>query len=149
MNAWRNNNKPWFSEFNFYDAHEINYARDSSTEESIKRQLMVRLNSSKLFVVLIGEQTRYLYKFVKWEIEQALRLGLPIIAVNLNGFRMMDPNRCPPILSDQLAIHISFQQRIIEYALNYWENSHNQFVSQNKIGPSYYPTTAYNSLGLY
>ena len=37
MKAWKHNQNDFFKDFNFYDAHEINYARDSSKEESIKR----------------------------------------------------------------------------------------------------------------
>ena len=68
MRAWRANQLDFFKGLNFYDAHEINNARDSSKEESIKRQLLERLNNSYLFIVLIGKQTRYLTKFVrgKW-----------------------------------------------------------------------------------
>ena len=74
---------------NFHNAHDQNTARDSSQEESITRQLRERFSNSKLLVVLIGESTRYLTKFVKWELEVALRLGLPVIGVNLNGSRQI------------------------------------------------------------
>ena len=76
MKGWKQNDS---SSFNFYDAHDLNTARDSSTEESIKRQLRERMNNSKVFVLLIGEHTKYLTKFVKWEVEQALKKDLPII----------------------------------------------------------------------
>ena len=72
MRAWK---KTDGSAFNFYDAHDINTARDSSQEESIKKQLRIRMDNSKVFVLLIGKSTRYLTKFVKWEIETAIRLG--------------------------------------------------------------------------
>ena len=65
MKAWKQNDNVSF--FNFYDAHDLNTARDSSLETSIKRQLKERLRNTKTFVVLIGESTRYLYKFVRWE----------------------------------------------------------------------------------
>ena len=87
MTAWKAHDG--FS-LNFHNAHDLNTARDSSQEESIKRQLRERFANSKLLVVLIGESTRYLTKFVKWELEVALRLGLPVIGVNLNGSRQMD-----------------------------------------------------------
>ena len=81
MTAWAAH--PGF-DFDIYDAHDLNTARDSSQEESIKRQLRERFANSKAFVLLIGEKTKNLTKFVKWEIETAVRLELPIIAVNLN-----------------------------------------------------------------
>jgi hypothetical protein len=66
MTAWHANDKFGFE---FHNAHDLNKARDSSQEESIKRQLRERLANSKVFVVLIGEKTRYLTKFVRWEME--------------------------------------------------------------------------------
>lgn len=65
MKAWKQSDN---TAFNFYDAHDINSARDSSQEESIKRQLRERMTNSKVFILLIGENTKYLRKFVKWEI---------------------------------------------------------------------------------
>ena len=69
MKAWKSNSSV---EFNFYDAHDLNNLRDSSSEETIKRKLADRMTNAKLLVLLVGDNTRYLYKFVRWEIEQAL-----------------------------------------------------------------------------
>lgn len=145
MEAWKqNDNIP----FNFYNAHDINSARDTSTEESIKAQLMERLRNTKVFVLLVGENTRYLYKFVRWEIEQAISRNLPIIAVNLNGKRSMDSDRCPPLIRDELAVHISFNARIMQHALENWPNSHDIYKSQKMIGAYYYNDDIYKGFGL-
>ena len=87
LKAWNANDNV---DFTFYDAHSINTARDTSLEASIKSQLRIRLQNTKVLILLVGEQTRYLYKFVRWELETALRMDIPIIAVNLNGLRYMD-----------------------------------------------------------
>jgi hypothetical protein len=148
MKAWKHNKNEFFKDFNFYDAHEINYARDNSKEESIKRQLLERLNNSNLFIVLVGEQTRYLTKFVRWEIEQAIKQEIPIIVINLNGKREMDENRCPPILKEHLVLHISFNQKIIEKAINEWIGLNNQLKKEKKTGPFYYKAFIYSQLGI-
>src|SRR5262249_53451718 len=101
MTAWHQNDN---SPFNFNDAHDLTQSRDSSQERTIKPSLQERLRNSKVFVLLVGEKTQYLYKFVKWEIEQAVSRAMPIIAVNLNGKRFMDDLRCPPVLKDKLAV---------------------------------------------
>lgn len=145
MCAWKQSDG---HNFDFYNAHDLNSARDTSTEESIKRQLRIRLNNSKVFVVLIGKQTRYLYKFVRWEMEQALALDKPIIAVNLNGSRQLDTNRCPPILRDALAIHVSFNMAIVQYALENWPSEHKIYQPQNISDYYYYDSTIYEELGL-
>lgn len=145
MCAWKQNDG---IDFNFYNAHDINSARDTSTEESIKRQLRERLNNTKVFVVLIGEKTRYLQKFVRWEMEQALSMELPIIGVNLNGLRGQDTERCPPIIREELAIHISFNAAIMQYALEHWPDSHYQYKKEGTTGPYRYKDNVYNQLGL-
>lgn len=148
MKAWKHNTKDFFSDFNFYDAHDTNSARDTSQEQSIKRQLSERFDNSKLFILLVGDSTRYLYKFVKWEIEQAISRQIPIIVVNLNGKRQLDPDKCPPILNNHTAIHISFNQKIIEHALNNWVTQYDNIKIEGKLGPFFYNENVYKSLGL-
>ena len=145
MQAWHQNDH---TGFDFYNAHDLNTARDSSQEESVKRQLRVRLQNTKVFVVLIGANTRYLTKFVRWEMEQALSLGLPIVGVNLNAIRQQDAARCPPIIRDALAVHISFNAGIMQYALEHWPHSHTQYVRINESGPHFYKATVYSQLGI-
>lgn len=143
MKAWKQNDG--FS-FNFFDAHDLNTARDTSLTESIKSQLRERLLNSKILVVLIGEHTRYLYRFVRWEMEQALDLRLPIVGVNLNGLCQQDTNRCPPVIRDQLAIYVSFNPAIIQYALEKWPSWHNRHMGKGESGPFYYPAEVYERL---
>jgi hypothetical protein len=144
MTAWKANDG--FS-MNFHDAHDLNKARDSSTEESIKRQLRERFANSKLMIVLIGEKTRHLTKFVKWEMDVALKLGLPIIGVNLNGSRSKD-ERCPPTIRDELVIYIPFGHDIIEYAMDHWPDSFKTHKANGDTGAYFYKTEVYTKLGL-
>ena len=145
MKAWKQRDGV---RFNFFDAHDLNTARDTSLESSIKRQLRVRLGNSKVLVVLIGERTRYLYRFVRWEMEQAISLRMPIIGVNLNGLRRLDPERCPPIIRNELAIYVSFNAAILEYALENWIGDHKSLAKQGQSGGYYYNNAVYEKLGL-
>lgn len=140
MRAWKQSDN---TTFDFYDAHDINNAKDSSNEETIKRKLRERLSNTKVVIVLIGEKTQYLYKFVRWEMEQALSLHLPIIGVNLNGLRQQDLNRCPAIIRNELVVYVSFNAEIIQYALENWPKSHDNYMQQAKIGPYYYNNNVY------
>lgn len=144
MMAWSENKS--FS-FSFYNAHDLNSARDGSQEESIKRQLRERLNNSKLFVVLIGEKTRFLTKFVKWEMEAALRLKLPIIGVNLDGSRRKN-NFCPPTISSELVVYVPFNAKIIEYAMDNWPADCAKRREANQMQAFCYVDEVYKSLGL-
>lgn len=144
MTAWCENEK--FS-FDFHNAHDLNTARDTSQEESIKRQLRERFANSKLLVVLIGEHTKNLTRFVKWEMEVALRLGLPIIGVNLNGARAQDA-RCPPAIRNALAVYVPFGPKIVEHAMKHWPSSHEGYAKAAKTGPYHYNNSVYDALGL-
>lgn len=121
MKAWKQNDN---TDFNFYDAHELNTARDSSAEESIKAQLRERMANSKAFVLLLGEHTKNLTKFVKWEVEHAIYLNLPIIVVNLNGKTCTDTDRMPTWLMSYPCISCPFQPRILQYSLENWPKKH-------------------------
>lgn len=145
LRAWSENDN---FKFKFFDAHGINTARDTSQESSIKKQLLERFDYTKIFVLLVGEHTRFLYRFVHWEIEQALRLQLPIIVVNIKDTRHIDSEFCPPILKDKLAIHISFKQKIIQKALKEWPALHEEYLREGKSGPFYYKEETYKKLGL-
>ena len=137
MQAWKQSDR---TSFNFYDAHDLNNIYDRS-EESIKAGLQARFRNTKVFVLLIGDHTRYLHKFVRWEIEQAVKRDLPIIGVNLNGHRRQDTDRCPPILRDELAIYVSFNTKIMEYALDYWPDSHAAKRREKTTGPFHYKSS--------
>lgn len=144
MTAWSANDE---IDFDFYNAHDLNSARDTSQEESIRRQLRERLANSKVLMVLIGEKTKFLTKFVKWEMEVALKLGLPIIGVNLNGSRKND-SLCPPVIANELVIYVPFGAKIINHALKNWPASCANHKKNGDSGPYYYVESVYEDLGL-
>lgn len=119
LKAWCANDN---IEFNFYNAHEINNIMSYSSEETIKRRLRERMQNSKLLIVLIGEKTKNLFKYVRWEIELAQKMDIPIIAVNLNGINGIDNKFCPPILKNKPVVHVPFKKECIVYAMNNWIN---------------------------
>lgn len=132
LKAWNESDK---FDFVMYNAHEINNLRNYSSEETIKRKLLERLKNSKVMIVLVGEKTKNLYKYVRWEIEQAIRLDIPIIAVNIvkNYYgkyeRKLDIYNCPPILRNTTALHIAFREKIINIAIQNWKLSPNNMPS--------------------
>lgn len=144
MQAWKQNDN---TNFEFRDAHDLNTILDKS-EASIKAGLQERFRHTKTFVLLVGKHTRYLYKYVRWEIEEAIKRDLPCIVVNLNGKRSMDSILCPPVIQKELAIHISFNARILQYALENWPESAAKKRKANETGPYYYKEAVYEKLGL-
>jgi hypothetical protein len=99
MCAWKEHEH---IDFNFSNAHDLNTARDGSAEESIKAQLRLRMADSKQMLLLVGEKTRFLRKFVPWEIELARKKDIPIVVVNLNDERMFDNDRAPAAIKDNV-----------------------------------------------
>jgi hypothetical protein len=73
------------------------------------------------FIQLIGEDTRYKYKYVRWEAEVAIEKGCSIIGVNLDGSRKIVESTCPPIIKNIGAIFVPFAPYIIQYALEHYK----------------------------
>lgn len=144
MKGWKSNENV---NFNFHDAHELNVITDRASEETAKRKLRERFSSAKQVIVLIGENTKNLYKFVRWEMEIALALNIPIIAVNLNGSRTYDSDRCPPIISNEYVVHVSYNAKIIQYALDNFPAEYEQ-RDPKAGGQRHYSADDYKRLGL-
>jgi hypothetical protein len=142
MLGWKKNAH---MEFDFFNAHDIGVITDRAAEETVKRTLRERLKNTKQAIVVIGNSTKNLYRFVRWEIETCLDLGIPIVSVNLNGARQMDPQLCPPILCGTCTVHVSFNAKIIQKALDdFCEN----FSSYKDKTDLYYSDAVYKGLGL-
>ncbi|EPU3919588.1 TIR domain-containing protein [Aeromonas hydrophila] len=129
MTAWKEHDH---IEFDFHNAHELNRLTDRASEEQIKSKLRERLSNTKQVLVLVGNNTRYLYKFVRWEMEVAMSLDLPIIAVNLdksNG----ETVKTPPILAKAYYVSVPFEMKKIKFAL---DNFPSQYHREKRNGPA-------------
>lgn len=144
MTAWVEHDK---IEFNFHNAHFYNDVKPTDTEDQIKRKLRERLKNTKQVIVLVGEKTKNLHRYVRWEQEVALELKIPIIAVNLNKKRQMDSALCPPIIRDELVIHVGFHREMIKYAMDRVEAFHRENLGK-KTGAHYYKDDIYQKLGI-
>ena len=148
MQAWKANQH---IEFDFYDAHDLNTARDTSSRETIERRLTERLANTKQVVMLIGDQTKAKaddgFSFVHHEVTVIKKLGLPIIFVNLNQSRTVQANRLPTALSGLYTMSVSFQPKIIKFALDDFILNYPTNLKE-KSGPHHYLASVYSSLGL-
>jgi hypothetical protein len=144
LKGWKSNEN---MKFDFYDAHDLQPLTDRATDETIKSRLRARFANAKQVVVLVGEQTKNLRKWVPWEIEIAQKLNMPIIVVNLNGIRKMDADRCPVGLRVCLAAHVAYKARIIQHALDNFPDEHSR-LQASASGPRYYNDDVYKGLGL-
>jgi len=145
MTAWNANEN---IEFNFYNAHDLNSAQDTSIEESIKAQLRIRMANAKQMILLVGENTKNLRKFIPWEIELARKQNIPIIVVNLNGSRKYDSVRSPSAIGNDIyTINVSFNAKIIQYALDHFPEAYEKYKNE-RSGNYYYIESVYTELGL-
>lgn len=109
---------------NFTDAHELTQSRDTSLYCTIKSSLNDRLNASKTFVLVVGEQTKNLTKggcqycgsynswtkwcarsrcidyrsYIEYECEKAKNDRLKIVVI-YNSY-VIEKEKCPAILCD-------------------------------------------------
>lgn len=144
MKGWKSNEN---MDFNFYDAHDLKPLSDRASEDTVKDRLMERFTNARQVIVIVGDSTKNLYKFVRWEIEIAQKRDLPIIVVNLNDLRQMDSDRCPPIVRDAYVVHVPFKAAIIQYALDNFPAEYAQ-RAPSANGPRHYSKTVYDTLGL-
>lgn len=135
--------------FHFVDAHDLdNMTSRAQNEDYVKSKLRERMRQSSAVIVLIGNSTKNLFRFVRWELELALSLGLPIIAVNLNESRTQD-GLCPPIIRDGCVVHVPFKLKAIEHAVRYWPSEFDGLSSTERTkGARHYSADQYRSWGL-
>lgn len=136
-------------DFDFYDAHDLKPLTGQAADETyIKQRLLERIKNTKQAIVLVGDNTKNLHRYVRWEIEQCQKLNLPIVVVNLNKRRNIDDTLCPPILKGKNSIHISFRMKIIKYVLDYFPDFYNSTCDKTKSEDWHYPSSVYKKLGL-
>ena len=121
-------------DFDFDNAHELNNLRDGSSEQTIKPKLRERLKYTKIMLVLVGDNTKNLHKFVRWEQEVALSMGIPIVAVYLNGSKSRDNSVCPPIIRDELVLHIPYKLATCRWAIDNWPSLYQSHKQKGETG---------------
>jgi len=148
MKAWNKNHN---IDFDFFDAHDINTALDTSQPDTIRRRLRERLNNTKQVVILVSDTTKpkgaRSSSFLYYEIETIASLGLPVIFANIDGSRNIQVDKLPTKLSKPYyTISTSLQPKIIKYALDDYVP---EFMSNStKVGPHKYIDSVYEKLGL-
>jgi hypothetical protein len=145
MNGWKSNEN---MSFNFHDAHDIGPLTDRASDETIKARLRDRFSNAKQAVVLVGQETKNLRKWVPWEIEISQKLDLPIIVVNLTGKRQMDPDLCPVALRSGHAVHVEYKAKIIQHALDNFPGQYLQIHASASNDWYFYNDDIYRRLGI-
>ncbi len=148
MTAWRNNDN---IDFDFFNAHDLYTALDTSQAVTIRRRLRERLTNTKQVVVLGSPKCKskaaISTSFLHYEIETITDLALPVVVANLDGDRAVDTNFIPRqfIDTDYRTLSVSFQPTIIKYALDNFVPTWAQSAS---TGQRQYNASVYTSLNL-
>jgi hypothetical protein len=148
MEAWRENQH---IDFDFYDAHDLFIARDTSKPETIKRNLRERLKNAKQVVLLGSDDGKAKggdgKSFFAYEVGVIIEFDLPVVVANLDGRRSIVKGFIPSPLLDSAyyTLSVSFQPAIIKYALDGYAP---KYAGSDKSGPHYYKDEIYKSLGL-
>ena len=107
------------------------------------------MRKSAAVVVIVGKNTKNLYKFVRWELDLALELGMPIIVANLNEQRDLDRDLCPAVIRDACAVHVPFKIAAIKGALDAWPVEFRKMNASDKAkGARVYSADIYKSWGI-
>jgi antiphage defense system Thoeris ThsB-like protein len=132
MNGWKANKN---IDFDYQDAHDLdNMTGRAQDEQYVKSKLRERMKNSSAVVVLVGEKTKNLYKYVRWELELALELGLPIIVANLNKTNRIDNDRCPAIIRSACAVHIPYTLEALKHSMANWPTGFRGLSATDKAG---------------
>ena len=148
MLAWNKNEN---MEFNFHNAHDLNTARDTSSDDQIKRKLRERLSNTKQVVLLGSTDARAKAQdhssFLAYELDVMKELNLPVVIANLDMNRVVAEKNIPRQLyeTDHFTVSVSFQPKIIEFALDKYVQ---EFDSTTKTGHCQYDESVYKRLGL-
>ncbi|WP_414940141.1 TIR domain-containing protein [Amycolatopsis sp. cmx-11-51] len=148
MTAWHKNEN---IEFDFFDAHNLNTALDTSRPDTIRLRLRERLANTKQVVLLGSSKGKAKAgngnSFLFYEVEVIAKLNLPVVVANLDGDRNIDENFIPQRFLDDnyYTMSVSFQPKIIKYALDGYVTA---FATGKNSGPHYYEAETYTKLGL-
>jgi hypothetical protein len=103
-------------DFDFIDV-QLPTALESTNEAYIKSRCRERLKMASTYILLIGQDTRYKYRYVLWEAEVAIERGCRLIGVNIDGWRFMNPGTCPPMFRNTDALFVPFSSRVVGYTI--------------------------------
>lgn len=132
----------------FIDGLDLYKQLDKTNDEILKNLVRERMKLASICVLLVNKTTKSFRRFIRWQIEYAINNNMPIIAINVNGIRSVDYDRIPTILKKNLAIHIAFQPKILEFAIDNWPDSYQQHVLKEVKNSFKYTEDVYNELGL-
>ena len=118
--------------YNVFDSVDYFKELDKNPDDVVKFKIQKNLERADIVIVLLTKTYKSMRKFSKWQLEHAINIGKPIIAVNPNRIRSVDYDVCPTVLKTRLSLHIPYDIRALETAIKYWPDSHYEHMKSEK-----------------
>ena len=139
LHKWNNSN---YWGLNFHDAHELTQARDTSLNCTIKSSLKRRMDVSKCFILIVGNNTKTVRagscqycssyngfrcirgysadsrSYIEYECDEAIKAGIKIVV--LYNAATVDKNKCPDVIKN-IGTHVAMKTKVgyNSYTWNY------------------------------
>lgn len=121
---------------------------DKEDDEVLKEELHKLMDDCDVVAVVIDKATKSFKKFTRWQMEYAAASHIPTIALNVNGIRSVDYDRCTAFMKKTLSLHLAFQEKIFAYALANWPEEYSKKALAEEKKTYRYSNDLYASLGL-
>lgn len=118
--------------YNFFDGIDYFKELDKTPDDMLKFKIQKNLERADVVVVLLTKTLKSMRRFSKWQVEHAVNIGIPIIAVNPNRIRSADFDVCPTILKTHLSLHIPYDANAFKVAVRNWPASHKEHMKNEK-----------------
>lgn len=144
MKEFKDSNNESFDLINCYD---FKSKFDKVSDEILKVEIHKRMSEAQVIVVFVSKTTKSMRRFIKWQVDYAVNNNFPIIAMNLNQIKSVDFDLIPTVLKrSTLSVHIPFNEKIFELALENWPKTHKSLFMKEKKGTFRYPLSVYESI---
>ena len=84
------------------------------------------MRNTKQLIVLVGDHTKNMHKFVRWEIDIAMDMDIPVIAVNLDGSNGSTAKTPPILKNNAYFVSVPFEMKKIKHALDNFPNEYHK-----------------------
>lgn len=130
--------------FHFDNDYKINKLIGVQSDEEVKSLLKDRLQNAKVLVIIIGKSTQNLYKYVRFEIDYALKNFIPIIGVHIEGHDKQNEIYFP-MMKNQMAAYIPFSLKALNNTLTHSSKRQKQLKINNNSSRFLLGGTQYES----
>lgn len=137
LQAWNSNERIGLDFIDLQLKREVR----SEKQDYIRRVIRPKIKTSSVFILIIGEDTKFREDYVYWETETAIEENCRLIGLNLDGSRRIVRPKTPKPFINAGAQFVPFNYKLLQKALNgSWDPS--------RDGNWHYKVEVYRELGL-